>query len=238
MNKYTYAVLEGIGHHVPERIVTNDDLSEKMDTSDAWIQARTGIKERRIADADVGTSDLGVEAAKDLFARYDNDPNQIDLIIAATLSPDYYFPGIGVQIQSKLGLNCPAIDIRAQCSGFSWGVSTANAFIKSGDYKNILLIGSEIHSRVFEYSQRDRSISVLFGDGAGAAFFRAQGQENQLTAQSHSRGVIDCHMGNDGSSAEKLGMHRPGMAAGQEDFMTMQETEDRVYFHIWTENTF
>ena len=229
MRNYIHSVIDGIGHYVPEKVVTNDDLSKIMDTSDNWIQSRTGIKERRIAELDVGTSDLAVLAAKDLFQKYAIDPKEIDLIIAATLSPDYYFPGIGVQIQSKLSLDVPAIDIRAQCSGFSWGISTVDAFIKSGNYKNVLLIGAEIHSRVLEYSHRARTVSVLFGDGAGATLIRAKESTSPLRAQDQERGVIDCYMGNDGSAAEKLAMLRPGMVPGQKDFITPQEAADRVY---------
>ena len=133
MSRTIHSVIDGVGHYVPETVVTNDDLSKIMDTSDAWIQGRTGIKERRIADLELSTSELGVRAAKDLFTKYGVDPKDIDMIIAAPLSPDYYFPGIGVQLQHKLGIDAPALDIRAQCSGFSWGLSTVDAFIKSGN---------------------------------------------------------------------------------------------------------
>ena len=162
----------GLGHYVPNNIVTNDDLSKVMDTSDQWIQERTGIKERRWVKLGDGQSTftMGLEAAKTAISNSGMKNEDIDLIVFATLSPDYYFPGPGVQVQEALGINTvAAIDIRAQCSGFVYSISVADQFIKTGMYKNVLVIGSELQSRGIDKSTRGRSISVIFGDGAGAA---------------------------------------------------------------------
>ena len=228
MSSFVSSEILGVGHFVPEKIVRNEDLSKIMDTSDAWIKERTGIAERRIAETGVGTSDLGYEASLNVFEKTGFDPKKIDLIIAATLSPDYYFPGIGVLIQKKLGLSCPAMDLRAQCSGFSWGLTTAHAMIQSGQYKNILVVGADLHSRVIEFSTRGRNVSVLFGDGAGSAIVSAQNVNEAPTAQNKVSGIIDNSMGSDGSGAEVLAMLRPGMS-GPESFFTKEEAEEKAY---------
>jgi len=143
------------------------------------------------------------------------------MIIAATLSPDYYFPGIGVQMQHKLGCGAiPALDIRAQCSGFSWGLATADAFITTGHYRRILLVGAEIHSRIMEYSDRNRNISVLFGDAAGAVIVERQEGKERPTVHNHLRGLIDHEMGSDGSCAELLYQKRPGNS-GEPTFLDL-----------------
>lgn len=217
-----------VGHFVPEKIMTNDDLSQFMDTSDAWIKERTGISERRIVASGVSTSDLGYKAALNAFERSDVKKEEIDLIIAATLSPDYYFPGIAVLIQNRLEIPCPAIDIRAQCSGFAWGLTMAHAMIGSGQYKNVLVVGSDIHSRLLEFTDRGRNVSVLFGDGAGAAVVSAKKSSEKALVTNKVSGIIDNYMGSDGSGAELLAITRPGMS-GPEDFITKEEVEDRVY---------
>ncbi len=223
------AVVESVGHYVPERIVTNDDLSQIMDTSDEWIRERTGVEERRNAEIDVGTSDLGVLAAKQALDRAGLEISDIDLILAATLTPDYYFPGIGVMIQHKLGAPCiPAIDLRGQCSGFTWGISTADAFIRSGAYKRVLVIGAELQSRVIEYSTRGRNVSVIFGDGAGALIVK-QDEGETPTAKNGRRGVIDSLMGSDGSGAELLAVTRPGVSAKNETFLSVEEAQEKAY---------
>ena len=161
-----------MGHYVPENVVTNDDLSQLMDTNDQWIQERTGIKQRRWAvkgDGDT-TFSMGLKAAQKAIKNAGIDKQDIDFIVFATLSPDYYFPGPGVQVQEALGIDTVgALDVRNQCSGFVYAVSVADQFIKTGMYKNILVIGSELQSRGIDVSTRGRSISVIFGDGAGAA---------------------------------------------------------------------
>src|SRR5690606_9998252 len=163
--------ITGLGHYVPENVVTNDDLSKLMDTNDAWIQERTGIKERRhILKGDGNsTSVMAVKASKIALERAGLTPNDIDMIVFATLSPDMYFPGGGVEVQEKLGMRTiPALDVRNQCSGFIYALSVADQFIKTGMHKNILVIGSENHSGGLDFSDRGRSVSVIFGDGAGA----------------------------------------------------------------------
>ena len=164
----TRTKIAGIGMYVPPDIVTNDDLTKVMDTSDAWIQERTGIKERRFATRYKDTTaTMGAEAAKIAIERAGITTKDIDFIIFATLSPDYFFPGCGVLVQRLLGMKeIGALDIRNQCSGFVYGISVADQFIKTGMYKNILLIGSETHSYALDFSTRGRNVSVIFGDGA------------------------------------------------------------------------
>jgi 3-oxoacyl-[acyl-carrier-protein] synthase-3 len=164
-------VIKGIGRYLPERIVTNDDLSKFMDTSDEWIQQRTGIEERRWVseEGNIGSSDLGLEASKIALSRSGWVPEDLDLIIFATLSPDLFFPGSGCLLQSKLGLkSTPAIDIRQQCTGFLYGFQMADAYIKSGYANKILVVGAEVHSTGLEMATRGRDVTVIFGDGAGA----------------------------------------------------------------------
>ena len=228
MRSFISSEILGVGHYVPEKIITNHDLSKIMDTSDTWIKERTGIEERRIADTGVSTSDLGYKASLNLFQETACSPHDIDLIIAATLSPDYYFPGIGVLIQRKLELTCPAMDLRAQCSGFSWGITTAHAMLQSNQYKNILVVGADLHSRVIEFSNRGRNVSVLFGDGAGAVLISANNVAEKPTAQNNISGIIDNTMGSDGTGAEVLAMLRPGMS-GSESFFTPKEAEEKAY---------
>ena len=196
----------GLGHYVPENIVTNDDLSKIMDTSDEWIQERTGIRERRWAKPGDGQSTftMGLEAAKKAISNSGIKKEDIDLIVFATLSPDYYFPGPGVQIQEALEINTvAALDIRAQCSGFVYSISVADQFIKTGMYKNILVIGSELQSHGIDKSTRSRSISVIFGDGAGAAILT---REEDL-----SKGILSTHIHSEGKHALELATEAPGM---------------------------
>tara|TARA_Y100000385_G_scaffold147712_1_gene153284 strand:+ start:189 stop:1199 length:1011 start_codon:yes stop_codon:yes gene_type:complete len=196
----------GLGHFVPETIVTNDDLSKIMDTSDEWIQERTGVKERRWAKRGDGQSTftMGLEAAKKAISNAGIEKEDIDLIVFATLSPDYYFPGPGVQIQEALEIGTvAALDIRAQCSGFVYSISVADQFIKTGMYKNILVIGSELQSHGIDKSTRGRSISVIFGDGAGAAILT---REEDLT-----KGILSTHLHSEGKHALELAAEAPGM---------------------------
>lgn len=196
----------GLGHYVPENIVTNDDLSKIMDTTDEWIQERTGIKERRWAKPGDGQSTftMGLEAAKKAISNSGIEKEAIDLIVFATLSPDYYFPGPGVQIQEALEIDTvAALDIRAQCSGFVYSISVADQFIKTGMYENVLVIGSELQSHGIDKSTRGRSISVIFGDGAGAAVLT---REEDLT-----KGILSTHIHSEGKHALELATEAPGM---------------------------
>lgn len=196
--------IAGLGKYVPENVVTNDDLSKIMDTNDEWITERTGIKERRHIKKGDGntTAVMGVKASKIAIERAGISKDDIDLIVFATLSPDYYFPGCGVQVQEMLDINtCPAIDVRNQCSGFVYALSIADQFIKTGMYKNVLVIGSENHSGGLDFTTRGRSVSVIFGDGAGAAV---------LTRSDHvSQGILSTHLHSEGKHAMELSLKGP-----------------------------
>jgi 3-oxoacyl-[acyl-carrier-protein] synthase-3 len=215
----------GLGHYVPENIVTNDDLSKIMDTTDEWIQERTGIKERRWAKPGDGQSTftMGLEAAKKAISNSGIEKEDIDLIVFATLSPDYYFPGPGVQIQEALEIDTvAALDIRAQCSGFVYSISVADQFIKTGMYKNILVIGSELQSHGIDKSTRGRSISVIFGDGAGAAILT---REEDLT-----KGILSTHIHSEGKHALELATEAPGMGTRWvSDIIKDNDPEDFSY---------
>ena len=196
----------GLGHYVPDNIVTNDDLSKVMDTNDQWIQERTGIKERRWVQEGDGQSTftMGLEAAKKAISNSGINKEDLDLIVFATLSPDYYFPGPGVQVQEALEINTvAALDIRAQCSGFVYSISVADQFIKTGMYKNVLVIGSELQSRGIDKSTRGRSISVIFGDGAGAVVLTRE--------EDPSKGILSTHIHSEGKHALELATEAPGM---------------------------
>ncbi|MEP7109745.1 MAG: beta-ketoacyl-ACP synthase III [Ferruginibacter sp.] len=199
--------IAGIGMYVPEKIFTNDDLKQYMDTSDEWIQERTGIKERRYAHrTEETTTTMGVEAAKVAIERAGTTAAEIDFIIFATLSPDYYFPGCGVLVQRAMQMKeIGALDIRNQCSGFVYALSVADQFIKTGMYKNILVIGSEKHSFGLDLTTRGRNISVIFGDGAGAVVLQP--------AENEGQGILSTHLHSDGESAELLAMYNPGTHA-------------------------
>ena len=216
--------IAGIGMYVPEQVITNQDLTRYMDTSDEWIQERTGIKERRYAHrTNETTTTLGVAAATIAIERAGLTPSDIDFIIFATLSPDYYFPGCGVLLQRALHMKeIGALDIRNQCSGFLYAISVADQFIKSGMYKNILVVGAEKHSFGLDFSTRGRNISVIFGDGAGAIVLQPTDEEN--------RGLLSTHLHSDGTHAEILAMYNPGThanhwAPGLADFDTAEMGE-------------
>ena len=198
--------ITGLGFYVPENIVTNDDLSKVMDTNDAWIQERTGIRERRHVVKGDGetTTTMGVKAARIALERARLDKNDIDFIIFATLSPDYYFPGPGVLVQRDLGIKTVgALDVRNQCSGFIYAISVADQYIKSGMYKNILVIGSELHSHGLDMTTRGRGVSVIFGDGAGAAILSRE--------EDTKKGILSTHLHSEGQHAEELALIAPGM---------------------------
>jgi 3-oxoacyl-[acyl-carrier-protein] synthase-3 len=169
--KMKKTVIRGSGRYVPPRVVTNNDLSRWMETSDEWIRQRTGIKQRHWVpeEGGVGSTDLGLEASKIAMKRAGWEPDDLDLIIFATLSPDFFFPGCGCILQHKLGLtSTPALDIRQQCTGFLYGMTTADAYIRSGLANRVLLVGAEVHSTGLDISTRGRDVAVIFGDGAGA----------------------------------------------------------------------
>ncbi len=199
--------ITGLGFYVPENVVTNNDLSKLMDTSDAWIQERTGIRERRHITKGDGnsTSIMGAKAARIALERANLSAGDVEMIVFATLSPDLYFPGGGVEIQEMLDMpTIPALDIRNQCSGFIYALSVADQFIKTGMYRNILVIGSENHSGGLDFSDRGRSVSVIFGDGAGAAIVsRNESQKGRiLSTHLHSEGKYKKELMLEGPSTE------------------------------------
>jgi 3-oxoacyl-[acyl-carrier-protein] synthase III len=210
--------IAGIGFYVPETVVTNQDLTKYMDTSDEWIRERSGIEERRFAKKHEETpTTMAAEATKIAIERAGIDKEEIDFIIFATLSPDYYFPGCGVLLQRELGITkteIGALDIRNQCSGFIYALSVADQFIKAGMYKNVLVVGSEMHSMGLDFSTRGRGISVLFGDGAGVVLLQPTEEEG--------KGILTTHLHSDGTHAEELAEISPGSHGGyhlkDEDF--------------------
>ena len=216
----------GLGHYVPDNVVTNDDLSKMIDTNDEWIQERTGIKERRWAKPEdrETTFTMGLEAAKRAIKNSGLDKDEIDFIVFATLSPDYYFPGPGVQIQEALDIGTiGALDVRNQCSGFVYAISVADQFIKTGMYKNILVIGSELQSHGIDKTSRGRNISVIFGDGAGAAVLS---REKDLT-----KGILSTHLHSEGKHALELATEAPGMGTRWvTDIIKENNPDDLSYF--------
>lgn len=194
----------GVGYYVPENIVTNDDLAKFIDTSDEWIQERTGIKERRWFNPDKDTvANMAARASELAFERAGIEAKEIDFIVFATISPDYFFPGSGVLLQRELGLGgeIAAIDIRNACSGFIYALSTADAFIKSGMYKTILVVGAEIQSSGLDKTTAGRNTNVIFADGAGAVI---------LQATDDNTGILTTHLHSDGNFAEQLYVKDPG----------------------------
>jgi 3-oxoacyl-[acyl-carrier-protein] synthase III len=199
----------GVGSFLPPRVVTNDDLSDLMDTSDEWISSRSGIRERRWVDAGVTTSDLGLEAANRALESAGLQAADVDMLLVATLSPDHEFPGTACFLQAKLGIpGIPAIDVRQQCSGFVYGLSIADAMIRAGNASTVLLVGAEIHSKGLDISTAGRDVSVLFGDGAGAVVIQAT-EVNDPATDPH---ILTTHLHADGSFAEALWLPAPGMA--------------------------
>ncbi len=217
--------IAGIGHYVPERVVTNKDLEKLMETSDEWIQERTGIKERRWIDpaTDDMPSTMGTKAARIAIKNAGLKPEDIDFIVFATLSPDYYFPGPGVQVQDQLGIGeIGALDVRNQCSGFIYGLSVADQFIKTGMYKNILLIGSEYHSGGLEKTTRGRGVSVIFGDGAGAVVL--------TRSEEKGKGILSTHLHSEGKHAKELALIGPATNRWVDTIMEESDPEDTSYY--------
>lgn len=198
-------VIKSTGRYIPSRLVTNEELTTMMDTTDEWIQQRTGIRQRYWVDADktTGSSDLGLEAAKIAIDKAGWKPEDLDLIIFATLSPDIFFPGSGCLLQHKLGLSStPTIDIRQQCTGFIYGQSMADAYIKSGMAEKVLFVGAEVHSTGLDKTTRGRDVAVLFGDGAAAVCYEGVDTDSDV-------GVISSVLHTDGKFAESLMLELP-----------------------------
>src|SRR6266498_4145756 len=193
------------GFHVPDRVVTNDDLSRMMDTSDEWITQRSGIKTRHwVEEGETGVT-LARQAARQALAKAGMKPADLDCIVYCTCTPDHFEPGNGVFLERELGLrDIPAIDVRNQCSGFIYGLSVADAWIRTGQYRRVLLVGAEVHSRGLDRTTRGRDTAVLFGDGAGAVILGPTDDPR--------RGVLSTHLYADGRHAEKLWVDAPGLA--------------------------
>jgi len=219
------ARISGVGKYVPPRVVKNADLEKLMNTSDEWIRQRTGIEERRWIDPGNSTSEMGYLASLEALKDAGKSPEDVDAIIFATLSPDFFFPGCGVILQNKLCPNrtVPALDVRNQCSGFVYGLSVADAWIKSGTYKCILLVGSETHSTGLDQSPEGREISVLFGDGAGAVVVEpSKSEEGILATKLHSEGI----------HVDKLWCQKPSSSDFPRLHKGTQEI-DRSFFPYW-----
>jgi 3-oxoacyl-[acyl-carrier-protein] synthase-3 len=192
-----------LGTHVPDRVVTNDELTRRMETSDEWIRERTGIRERRWVREGTANSDLALAATRKALDAAGWKPSDVEAIVYASLSPDHMFPGDGCLLNAKLGVpGVPAIDIRNQCTGFIYGLAVADAWIRIGMYRRVLLVGSEIHSTGLDVSTRGRDVAVIFGDGAAAALLEA--------TDDPGRGVLSCHLHADGRYATDLFCEAPG----------------------------
>lgn len=221
MEQPRYAALLGTGHYVPERVVTNFDLETLLDTNDQWIQERTGIRERRYVKEGESGASMAVTAARSALEMAGLTAEDIDLVVLATLSPDVCFPGNGVYIGAQLGIpGKPCIDIRQQCTGFIYGLSLADAYIRAGVYRHVLVIGSEIHSTGIEMAPRGRDVSVLFGDGAGAALLGATDDE--------SRALLGTWVHADGRYAEDLWTEGP--ASRNHPRVKPSDVDDGVVF--------
>jgi 3-oxoacyl-[acyl-carrier-protein] synthase-3 len=221
-----HSKISGLGYFVPENIVTNDDLSKIMDTNDEWIQERTGIQERRhvVKGSGETTTTMGVKAARIALERSGVSKEDIDFIVFATISPDYYFPGPGVALQKELGLRTiGALDIRNQCSGFVYAISIADQYIKTGMYRNILVVGSELQSIGLDMTTRGRGVSVIFGDGAGAAVI-SRGTDDVSK-------VLSTHLHSEGEHAKELSVLAPGMGGRWvTDILADHDPNDESYF--------
>ncbi|MFL1011320.1 3-oxoacyl-ACP synthase III family protein [Flavisericum labens] len=213
----------GLGKYLPDNVVTNHDLSKLIDTNDEWIQERTGIKERRWIEK--GSKDtsavMGAKAARIAIERSGLTKDDIDFIVFATLSPDYYFPGCGVQVQDLLDMpTVGALDVRNQCSGFVYAISVADQFIKTGMYKNVLVIGAEYHSNGLDKTTRGRGVTVIFGDGAGACVLSRE--------EDNAKGILSTHLHSEGKYADKLMVEGPSIAHWVPEIL--ENPEDTSYF--------
>ena len=215
----------GVGKYLPKNVVSNADLEKTMDTSNEWIVERTGIQERRHikkGDND-GVATMGVKASKIALERANINAQDIDLILLATLSPDYYFPGSGVLVQDALEIpDCPAMDIRMQCSGFVYALATADQFIKTGMYKNVLVIGSEYHSGGLDMTSRGRNVSVIFGDGAGAVVM--------TRTENNKEGILSSHLHSEGKHAKELSLIGPNTGRWVTEIIAENDPEDISYY--------
>lgn len=219
-----HSKISGLGFYVPDNVVTNDDLSKIIDTNDEWILERTGIQERRhIIRGEDTTTTMGVKAAKIAIERSGLSNDDIDFIVFATISPDYYFPGPGVELQKELGMKTiGALDIRNQCSGFVYALSVADQFIKTGMYKNILVVASEVQSLGLDMTTRGRGVSVIFGDGAGATVLSRSNDDSR---------ILSTHLHSEGEHAKELAVLAPGMGGRWvTDILADNNPDDDSYY--------
>jgi len=214
-----HSKIVGIGHHVPENVVTNDDLTKYMDTTNEWIVERTGIEQRRfVTPGEDTTSTLAAKAAKKALDKAGLMAEDIDCVVFSTLSPDYYFPGCALLLLKHLGLvGKAAIDVRAQCGGFIYALSVADQYIKTGMYKRVMVACAEVQSNILELSDRGRNMAVIFGDGAGVVILEGTKEED-------GKGILSTHLHSDGNFAEELIMKHPG--AGQNPRITHEMLDD------------
>lgn len=197
--------ISGTGKCVPDRVVTNQDLEKIMPTNDAWIQQRTGIKERRYIADDQAGSDLAVLAAKNALSSANRSSSDVDLLIVATLTPEHYFPGTASVVHKKLNMGtAPSMDLRCQCSGFLYALNVGQLFVASGQYERVLVVGVEVHSRGLDFTERGRDVAVLFGDGAGAVLLEP--------SQSPEHGIMSIHLHSEGEHYDKLWVEYPTTA--------------------------
>lgn len=220
------AKIIGIGGYVPSRIIKNTDLEKMLDTSDDWIQQRTGIVERRWVTDDQATSDLAVEAAKIAIQNAKIDIKQIDLIVVATSTPDTDIPGCAAFVQAKLGLaGIPFFDIRQACSGFIYGLSLANQYLSSGTYKCALVIGAEVQSKGLDKTPNGKGVSIIFADGAGAVILQA----TDVKDEKNDPHILTTKLHADGSAAHELWMQAPGSALGAERITKEMIDSGKIY---------
>ena len=232
MASLRHSYIAGVGHYVPARVVKNAELESLLNTSDAWIQERTGIRERRwFEEGTDTTANMGANAARKALEMAGVAPNDVQLIVFATLSPDYFFPGSGVLLQRELGMtnNCPALDVRNQCSGFIYALSVADQFVRTGMYDTVLVVGSEIHSSGLDKSPEGRGVSVIFGDGAGAVVLRPSTTEGQ--------GILSTHLHAQGEYAEELIVKEPSSNRDNRN-QRMMENEQGLYPYMNGQNVF
>ena len=217
------SIIAGVGHHVPETVITNQQLSTMMDTNDEWIVERTGIRERRWVDPTKDTvANMSAKASRIALERAGCSVKDVEFIVFATITPDYFFPGSGVLLQRELGLeSIGALDIRNACSGFIYALSVADQFIRSGMYKTILVVGAEIQSTAIDVTTRGRNTAVIFADGAGAAVLRASDQP----------GVLSTHLHSDGRFAEELYVRDPGSSRPREERQP-EQILDTTHFKV------
>jgi len=225
VNKITAEII-GVGAYIPPKVYKNSDLEEMLNTSDEWIQQRTGIEQRHWVEGDTSTSDLALGAAEEAIANAGISKSDLDCIIFATLSPDHDFPGSACFLQAKLDIGgIAAFDIRQQCTGFLYGLSMADAFIQAGQYKNILLIGAEVHSKGLDLTPEGRNVSVLFGDGAGAVVITAREGSSSESSQ-----LMRHQLHADGNFAKELWVPAPGTGNGPGHRISPQMLEEKLHY--------